>query len=46
MAAAFDVYYEGSRIFTWLSDLSGLPLDQVSTNVKNVYLCTLIDLFV
>lgn len=29
MAPEIDVYYEGSRIFSWVSDLSGLPLDQV-----------------
>lgn len=34
MAAAFDVYYDGSRIFSWVSDLSGLPLDQVSCRCK------------
>jgi hypothetical protein len=31
MAANVGEYYEGSRIFTWVSDLSGLPLDQVSS---------------
>jgi hypothetical protein len=31
MAAGIDEYYDGSRIFTWVSDLSGLPLDQVSS---------------
>ncbi|PNF34142.1 hypothetical protein B7P43_G01151, partial [Cryptotermes secundus] len=36
MAAAFDEYYEGSRIFTWVSDLSGLPLDQVNFVISQV----------
>jgi hypothetical protein len=31
MVAEMDVYYDGSRIFSWVSDLSGLPLDQVSS---------------
>jgi hypothetical protein len=30
MAPEVDVCYDGSRIFSWVSDLSGLPLDQVS----------------
>ena len=43
MAASYDVNYDGSRFFSWLSDLSGLPLDQVSVYVKNVNSCTEMD---
>ncbi|XP_015512213.1 lysophospholipid acyltransferase 6 isoform X1 [Neodiprion lecontei] len=25
-----DVYYDGSRAFTWLADLAGLPIDQMN----------------
>ncbi|XP_046423142.1 lysophospholipid acyltransferase 6 isoform X3 [Neodiprion fabricii] len=25
-----DVYYDGSRVFTWLADLAGLPIDQMN----------------
>lgn len=34
MAAEFDAYYDGSRIFSWVSDISGLPLDQVRSICK------------
>jgi len=34
MAASYDANYDGSQIFSWLSDLSGLPLDQVSSICK------------
>jgi len=39
-------YYDGSRAFTWLSDLSGLPIDQVSEvmGARDALLCR-IDLF-
>jgi hypothetical protein len=46
MAPEIDVYYDGSRIFSWVSDLSGLPLDQVSIiYIANVKQCILVTVF-
>jgi hypothetical protein len=36
MAASYDANYDGSQIFSWLSDLSGLPLDQVNFIISQV----------
>ncbi|XP_066994422.2 lysophospholipid acyltransferase 6 [Anabrus simplex] len=45
MATGTDVYYDGSRIFTWVSDLSGLPLDQVNFLVSQFLALGLASLF-
>lgn len=43
-AAAMD-YYDGSRIFTWVSDLSGLSIDQVNFIISQFVALGLASLF-
>ncbi|XP_049773734.1 lysophospholipid acyltransferase 6 isoform X1 [Schistocerca cancellata] len=40
-----DGYYDGSRLFSWVSDLSGLPIDQVNFLVSQFLALALAPLF-
>lgn len=43
-AASMD-YYDGSRVFSWLADLSGLPIDQVNFLITQFLALALAPLF-
>lgn len=44
-AASSMDYYDGSRVFTWLADLSGLPIDQVNFLITQFLALALAPLF-
>ncbi|KAK7867959.1 hypothetical protein R5R35_005301 [Gryllus longicercus] len=46
MAEAVDyVYYDGSRLFSWVSDMSGIPVDQVNFVISQFLALGLAPLF-